>query len=213
VADIMAMARQRAEQYGAKNVVVPTAQTGKTVKRAMQIMGSQYRYFAVGNPSTSYDRGWCLHKGISPELRGELEHLGITVILEGQSITQALAFGGDRRLINGKFFDVWGKKVPRNVPLDTLMQNISSEGAHNLILVLTHAMEWMGEAGRVCIECTLMAADSGVLPLNELCVVLATPVDPEVPDACMIISPAKTVDIFTWKFQIADFTQVPKGKT
>lgn len=135
------------------------------------------------------------------------------MVVEDQSITQAWALGGERRLINGKFLDLWGKECERNVPLDVLMENISTDGEYNLLLVLVHAMEWFGEAGRICIECALMAADAGLLPLNELCIVIATPVDPNVPDACMVLSPAKTVDVLTWKFRVAEFTQVPKSES
>ena len=211
--DLMQLVKERAEQHGVKNIVVPTKESGNTVKRVLEALGTEYHFYAVGNPSTSHDRGFCLHKGITEEKRKELEALGITVILEDQSITQAWAVGGQKRLINGKFFDLWGKARERNVPLDVLIENISSEGKYNLLLVLVHAMEWFGEAGRVCIECALMAADSGLLPLDELCIVIATPVDPNVPDACMVLSPAKTVDVLTWKFGVTDFTQVLKSKS
>ena len=211
--DLMQVVRQRAEAHEVKNIVVPTKETGATVKRAQKVLGSGHRFFAVGNPSSSYDRKLCLHKGISEEKRKELEALGITVVLEDQSITQAWAMGGEKRLINGKFFDLWGKERERNVPLDVLMENISTGGKYNLLLVLVQAMEWFGEAGRVCIECMLMAADSGLLPLDEPCIVIATPVDPNVPDACMVVSPARTADILTWKFGVAEFTQVPKLKS
>lgn len=92
------------------------------------------------------------------------------------------------------------------------MENITTDGQYNLMLVLIHAMEWFGEGGRVCVECALMAADSGLLPLDQLCIATATPVDPNVADACMVLSPAQTGDILTWKFGVADFTQVPKAR-
>ncbi|MHB1294397.1 MAG: hypothetical protein ACYC4R_05295 [Anaerolineae bacterium] len=212
MADIWDIAKQRAERLAVRNILVPTAETGKTVRRALEVFGPGYRYYAVGNPSSSYARGLCLHKGISPGTRRELEALGIQVILESQSITQAWALGGERRSINGRFFDVWGKASPRNVPLDVLMEHIGSEGPYTLMLVLAHAMEWMGEGGRVCIECMLMAADSGVLPLDERCLVIATPVDPEVADVCMVLRPAKTADVFTWKLVILDLATVNKPR-
>lgn len=106
MADLMDVVRQRADQYEVRNIVVPTKETGATVKRAREALGTAYRFFAVGNPSSSYDRKLCLHRGITQQKREELEALGITVILEDQSITQAWATGGAKRLINGKFSDV-----------------------------------------------------------------------------------------------------------
>ena len=124
MADLMQVVKQRAEQHGVKNVVVPTKETGATVKRAQEVLGTDYRFFAVGNPFSSYDRKLCLHKGISDAKRRELESLGITVVVEDQSITQAWAMGGERRLINSKFLHLWGKDRERNVPLAALMENI-----------------------------------------------------------------------------------------
>lgn len=70
--DLMQVVKQRAEQHGVKNIVVPTKETGATVKRAQEVLGPDYRFFAVGNPSSSYDRKLCLHKGISDARRREL---------------------------------------------------------------------------------------------------------------------------------------------
>jgi catechol 2,3-dioxygenase-like lactoylglutathione lyase family enzyme len=59
-------------------------------------------------------------------------------------------------------------------------------------------------------EIVLMAAESGALPLDELCVAIATPADLTVPDACAVLHPARAEALFTWDFWVADFSQVRK---
>ena len=209
MADVFQVAKERAERYGVKNAIVPTMETGKTVKAAQQALGGGYRFFAVGNPDTSHEKGWCLHKGITDQKRKELEALGVTVILQDISLFQALGSGG-RMLINGKSFDVWGRKTELRAPLDTVIENVGPEAKYNPVGVIAQAMNWLGEGGRVAIEVTLMAAASGKLPLDEMCIAIATPVDPGVPDACVVLWPATLEDILTGRFGVVDAAQVPK---
>lgn len=207
---ILEVAKRRANLHGTKNVIVPTSDTGRTVKRAQEIFGPGYDIFAVGNPTTSKERGLCLHKGTSEAKRKELEAMGMNVVLADRSFNQGLGPNQDYRpLVNGKFFDVW-KEPKTSAPLDEWIENISMEGIYNVVGLVTRSFLWFGEGGKVCLECMLIAADSGRLPLDQLCISIATPVDPEVPDVCMTLWPARTEEILTSRFGVVDIAQVPK---
>ena len=202
--DIMTIAKQRAEATGATNVIVATASTGATAKRALKVFGPDYTIYAVGNPAASHGR-WCLHKGITEEKRSELEQLGIKVALQDYSI-----FQGRRLHVGEKVFDFSEHEGQQNALLDAVIESISNGKAETIMDIISQAFNWFGEAGRVCMEVTVMAADSGVLPLREPCAAIASPVDLGAPDACMVLHPATTARLFTWDFGIIAFDQVGK---
>lgn len=93
--DIMAVAKQRAERFDVKNVLVAT-NSGASVRRAYETFGPKYQIFAVGNPASAHERGLVLHSGISEETQRSLEQKGIKVVLQDQSLFQksGLSFMG-----------------------------------------------------------------------------------------------------------------------
>ena len=60
-------------------------------KPAQRAFGAESRFFAVGNPATSHERGLCVHDGISETKRTEREAAGIRVILDDQTLFQGEA--------------------------------------------------------------------------------------------------------------------------
>ena len=82
--EIFSRAKEAAQKSGVRNVLVAT-NTGRSVETAQEIMGPAFHYFAVGNPSTSHQKGWVLHCGISPQTQARLEQRGITVVLQDVS--------------------------------------------------------------------------------------------------------------------------------
>jgi len=202
--DVMQMAKQRAETAGAKNVVIPTGGTGSAAKRALNYFGPDYTIYAAGNPDRSHGR-WCLHRGITEEKRKELEQLGIKVALQDYSI-----FQGRRLHVGEKVFDFSGYDDQRNTPLDAVIENIGQGKTETIVDLIRQTFSWFGEAGQICMEVVLLAADSGVLPLGELCTAIASPVDLGTPDGCIVLQPATTARLFTWDFGIMAFDQVGK---
>ena len=202
--DAMQIAKQRAETAGAKNVVIPTGGTGSAAKRALDYFGPDYTVYAVGNPDTSRER-YCLHRGITEEKRQELEQLGIKVALQDYSI-----FQGRRLHVGEKVFDFSDCEGQRNALLDAVIENIGQGKTETIMDIIRHTFSWFGEAGQICLEVVLMGADSGVLPLRELCTAIASPVDLGASDACIVLHPATTAKLFTWDFHLIAFDQVGK---
>ena len=202
--DVMQIAKQRAETAGARNVVIPTGGTGSAARRALEYFGPDYTVYAVGNPDSSHGR-WCLHRGITEEKRAELEELGIQVALQDYSI-----FQGRRLHVGEKALDFSDYDGQRNVLLDAVIENIGQGKTETIMDIIRHTFSWFGEAGQICMEVVLMAADSGVLPLRELCTAIASPVDLGAFDACLVLHPATTAKLFTWDLGIVAFDQVGK---
>jgi len=200
----MQIAKQRAETAGAKNVVIPTGGSGTAAKRALDYFSPDYTVYAVGNPDSSHGR-WCLHRGITDKKRKELEQLGIKVALQDYSI-----FQGRRLHVGEKVFDFSGYDGQRNASLDAVIENMGQGKTETIMDLIRQTFSWFGEAGQICMEVVVMGADSGVLPLRELCVAIASPVDLGTPDACMVLHPAITAKLFTWDFHIVAFDQVGK---
>ena len=202
--DVMQIAKQRAETAGARNVVIPTGGTGSAARRALDYFGPDYTVYAVGNPASSHGR-WCLHRGITEEKRRELAQQGIKVALQDYSI-----FQGRRLHVGEKVFDFSEHEGQQNASLDAVIENIGNGKTETIMDIISQTFSWFGEAGQICMEVTVMAADSGVLPLHELCTAIASPVDLGTSDACMVLRPAAAAKLFTWDFGIIAFDQVGK---
>jgi hypothetical protein len=188
----MPMAKQRADIFNVKNILVAT-NTGTSIRAACEVFGSGYRFFAVGNPSSAHERGLVLHNGISPQTRNTLEDMGITVVLANQSMFQKK----DVRSFYG-------------VPYDEIRRSCSAEGHINAVSLLYNALQLFGDGPRVCLEITLMAANAGVLPLDEDCMAIACPSSYcDLPDAAVVMHPAKTSDMFMGKLRIKDVVLSP----
>ena len=189
--DIMTIAKQRAEKFDVKNVLVAT-NSGTSVRRAYETFGPQYKIFAVGNPASAYERGLVLHSGISEETQRSLEQKGIKVILQDQSIFQkpGLSFMG--------------------VSLQEVICNVSPNGRFNAISITYNVLQLFSDGPRVCLEIALMAADSGELPLDADCVSIASPSSYcDLPDAAVILRPAKSENIFKGELRIKDVVLCP----
>lgn len=189
--DIMTIAKQRAERFDVKNVLVAT-NSGASVRRAYETFGPQYQIFAVGNPASAYERGLVLHSGISEETQRSLEQKGIKVILQDQSLKQrpGLSFMG--------------------ASLQEVVCNVSPNGRFNAISIAYNVLQLFSDGPRVCLEIALMAADSGELPLDVDCISIACPSSYcDLPDAAVILRPAKSEDIFKGELRIKDVVLSP----
>jgi len=200
--DIMERARERAAALGVKNVVVATI-TGTSVLAAQKGFGPGYRFFAVGNPATSHERGLCLHDGINEDRKAELEAAGIQVILHDQTLFQGepkcdAAIDQHRTVARA-----YARRFHHSNDLPT--------GASNLIRIMSNALnEFFGDGPRVCLEIALAAADSGRLPLDEDCISIATPSSYcDLPDAAVVLRPVRSQDLFTMQFRVKDLLLSP----
>ena len=197
-------AKARAERFGVKNVVVATL-LGRTVREARDLFGPSYTYFAVGNPTTAHERGLVYHDGTTPEAKRELEELGIHVVLMDQSPFQAIGIGGQAYDIGGQVPEtVWRGAHKTFADWDFLghldqVVNKALKGEANALWLISHMIgSLLGDGPSVCIQVTLMAADSGVLPLDADCMAIARPWPAShAPHAALILHPQRTVRLLS----------------
>ena len=189
--DIMTVAKHRAEKFGVKNVLVAT-NSGASVRRAYEIFGLAYKFFAVGNPASAHERGLVLHSGISEETRRDLEQKGIKVILQ------------DRSLFQTPGLSCYGAS------LEQVLRKAGTEGRFMAMSVAYNVLQLFSDGPRVCLEIALMAADSGELPLDADCISIACPSSYcDLPDAALVLRPSKSEDIFKGELRIKDLILRP----
>ena len=214
--DIVALAKERADKFGVRNVVVPT-NTGATANRVYEVFGKNYLIIAVGNPASAHARGLVHHQGVNEETRRSLEQKGINVVLQDQSLFQAVGYGRQGFDVGGRSYDIaapaWvhHRRIPS---LQEVLENAGPRGDFNPIAIIYNTLQLFGDGPRVCLEVALMAADSGVLPLDEDCVSIQRRIGGEsnMPDAAIVLRPARTEDLFKGQLRIKDLVLLPGPK-
>lgn len=182
---IMQEAKDRAVRYGVENVVLP-CNSGHTVRSALDEFGSDFNFYAVGNPASSHERGLVVHTGVTDAVRDELERLGVQVILQEVSLFQV----NEEQEVGTHLWDAFGRSYEKRTQRK-MEGKIVARFTNELLTFL------LSDGPRVCLEIALMAADSGVLPLDRDCISLATPSRYcDLPDAAVILRPAKTEDFW-----------------
>ena len=207
--DIIALAKERADLFNVRNIVVST-NMGSTANRVLEVFGSDYSIYAVGNPSSSHDRGLVRHAGISEKTKKDLESKGIKVILKDQSLFQAMDFGGQGFPIGDK--ELYFSGCFHGTPFDEVVEKTSPNNEFNAVAIVYNTLCLFSTA-RVCIEVALMAADSDRLPLNADCISIARPSwTRELPAAAVVLRPAKTQDLFKRELRVKDIILVPQSE-
>ena len=191
--DVMRTAKQRADNFGVKTVVVAT-NSGASAEQALAAFGPDHTIIAAGNPASAHERGLVHHTGISPETKAALEKMGIVVALQDQSFAQ-------------QYYDHNGASRCGLVGLDGTMR--SSE-PFPIQTVVCNVLDWFCDSVRVCIEICCLAADVGVLSVDEDCIAIAMPQPrSNCPHAAVILRPTETADMFRGQLRIKDLTLVP----
>ena len=204
--DLVSIAKERAEAFNVKNVVVAT-NSGSTANLVLNVFSSEYNIYAVGNPSPAHEKGLVHHSGISEETRRSLEKKGINVILQDQSLFQAMDIGlqgfpiGEKEFVfNGCF---------HGSSFDEVVEKTGLRGEFNAVAIVYNTLNLFSTA-RVCIEVALMAADSGLLSLDEDCISIAQPSwTNTLPGAAVILRPARTQGLFKRELRVKDLVLVP----
>jgi hypothetical protein len=193
VKDVIRIAKQRADRFGVKTVVVATI-SGSSAERALAVLGPGYTIIAAGNPASAHERGLVHHQGISLETQARLEEQGIKVALQDQSFAQ-------------RYYDHSGASRCGLVALDAKMR---SSDPFPIQTVLCNVLDWFCDSVRVCIECCCLAADAGVLSLDGDCIAVARPSPrSNCPHAAVVLRPTKTDDMFRGQLRIKDIALVP----
>ena len=205
VGDFMALAKKRAEAFEVVEVVVAT-KSGMTARIASRVFGKGYRIIAVGNPASAYKQGLVRHLGMSEEIRLHLVQEGIEVVLQDQSLFQAVSIGGQSRIIGGHDFEIWGHSFWA-APLHEVIEKAGPEGDYNAIAILQNTLRFFGDGPKVCFEVAVMAADASVITQGTDCISIACPA--EWPYAAMVLQPPRTEDIFKKNWWAKDLILAP----
>lgn len=204
--DLVSLAKERAEAFNVKNVVVAT-NSGNSANLVLKVFGSDYDIYAVGNPSSAHERGLVRHSGNSEETRRSLEEKGIKVILQDQSLFQAMDMGLQGFRIGKKEFTFNG--CFHGSSFDEVIEKTGPRGEFNAVAIVYNTLNLFSTA-RVCIEVALMAADSGLLPLDADCISITNPSWTKIlPGAAVILRPARTQDLFKRELRVKDLVLVP----
>ena len=209
-------ARERAQRFGVKHVVVATL-TGETVRLARDVFGPEYTFFAVGNPTSAYARGLVYHDGTGEETQRALEQEGIKFVVVDQGPFQAIAIGGQPYDVGGEVpAEIWRgahKSIDDWRFLGHLDQVINRglKGEINPLWLMNETIRaLLGDGPSVCLEITLMAADAGALPLDQDCLAMARPRPASrAPEAALVLHP-QTTSRFLAGLRIKDLLLVPR---
>ena len=87
--NILDVAEQLLKRHDVRGFILP-ANSGATAREFRNHFGPAYDYIAVGNPSTSHEKGYVYHEGMTEETKAELERLGFTVVLQDVSAFQPM---------------------------------------------------------------------------------------------------------------------------
>ena len=198
--DIFSLAKERAVKFGLKNILV-ASNSGQSVERAQEVFGPGFTFFAVGNPPSSREKGLALHSGILDSTKQRLEKRRIRVIRQEASVFQACANRSvgieSFQNANTAYVDRFGRTFADG---ERIPDNICRVMGHILA-------EFFGDGPKVCLEITLMAADSGELPLDEDCMAIATPGGYS--HAAVVVHPVKTTGLFSTHFRVKDLLLAP----
>lgn len=71
--NILDVAEELATRHTVRGFIIP-ANFGTTARAVLDRFGEGYEYFVVGNPSSSHDKGFVYHSGMSDTTRTEREN-------------------------------------------------------------------------------------------------------------------------------------------
>ncbi len=87
--NILEVASQLLKRHSVRGFIVP-ANSGTTARAVLSQFGDGYQYFAVGNPSSSHEKGFVYHSGMTEQTKTDLEQLGFEVVLQEVSAFQSM---------------------------------------------------------------------------------------------------------------------------
>jgi uncharacterized protein len=184
-------AREVAERFAIRHVLVAT-NTGRSLRRAQAAFGPGYVWYAVGNPAGAHERGLVQHCGVSEETCEELAASGVHVVLRDRSPLQCERV----RYLAGS--------------LSHIDEETRADGVCNALALLYSTLQLLSDGPRVCIEIALMAADAGILPLDEDCLAIACPsAYCDLPDAAVVMRPARSEELFQAPLRVKHIALAP----
>jgi len=162
--EVLKAVKERAKELGIKYVVVAST-TGKTAKKALEVLGDLEVNLVVVSHHTGFESPGA--QQMSEEVRKELEKKGVKIV------TATHALSGLERSISRRL------------------------GGASRIEAIAEALKCIfGRGLKVCIEITVMAADAGVIPIEDIIAVGGTSSGA---DSAAVIFPAHSNNFFDLK--------------
>jgi len=216
VKDIISLAKERADLFGVKNVVI--ASIGEGADLVCSTFGTdKYLIIAIGNTSSARARGRMdddvQELNQVQQARKRLEQKGVKVFLQDQSLFQAMAHGSKSFRIGKRHHNFPGGYFGA-VSLNEVIDKAGKEDAFGAVAIIYQTLEqFFGDGPRMCLEISFMAADSGLLPLDEDCIAIDRPCpESNCPHAAMILHPVRTNDMFKYRLRVKDLVLVPRPR-
>ena len=205
MSDIVTLARERADRFGIKNVVVCSIGVGANLV-CDAFDPSEFLVIAVGNSGENDEerREYATAQKI-------LEDRGAKVTLQPFSLFQALDWGKEMAIGDG-VQQFPGGDYDEPILLNELIESPAGSAAEHPVGTIYRTLERLfGDGPRMCIESALMAADSGLLPLDRDCISIDRPSPKSnCPHAAMVLRPTCSNDILTGRMRVKDMVLVPQ---
>jgi len=164
--EVLKAVRERAKELGIRYVVIAST-TGKTAKKALEILGDLDLKLVVVTHHTGFERPG--EQQMSEATRKELEEKGVRVVTATHALS-ALERSISRRL-----------------------------GGASRTEAIAEALRCLfGRGLKVCVEITVMAADAGAIPMEDIIAVGGTGSGA---DAAAVIYPAHSNNFFDMKIK------------
>lgn len=202
--DIIFLAKERADAFGVKNVIIASIGDGANLV-CDTFATESYTVVALGNtPDTDQERR------DFAERQKKLEDRGAKVLLVDRTLFQALSHGktytiGDKEhTFAGDYFG--------GVSLNEVIEKAGKDPQYGAVHILYQTIQQLFSDGpRMCIEIAMAAADAGVLPTDRDCISIDRPLPQSgCPHAAMVLRPSKTEDLLKWNsFRVKDLVMVP----
>ena len=203
--NILDVAEDLLTRHTVRGFIIP-ANFGTTARAVLDRFGEGYEYFVVGNPSSSHDRGFVYHSGMSDATRTELEELGFTVVLQEVSAFQPMN--------TSSVFIEHARNMQASYEKAIESPNIKIDGTTLSWIVECTIRALFDEQVKTCVELALMAGESSQIDRAGKYISLCTPSRwSDLKDCAAVLNPSISADFFQRPphvYEIA-YSDIPKA--
>ena len=164
--NILEASAQLLERHAIRGFILP-ANSGTTARAFLDRFGPDYQYIAVGNPSTSHEKGYVYHSGMTEETKIGLQRLGFEVVLQEVSAFQPKNSSPVFAEHAGRMQSSYEKAIHS--------AGIRVEGSTVSWVVECTIRALFDEQVKTCIEISLMAGESDKIDLQARYIAICTP--------------------------------------
>ena len=164
--NILDVAAGLLERQEVRGFILP-ANSGTTARAFLERFGSGYEYVAVGNPSTSHEKGFVHHSGMTEETKAELEKLGFEVVLQEVSAFQSMN--------RSPVFEEHARDMQASYEKGIGSAGIRIQGTTISWIMECTVRGLFDEQVKTCVEIALMAGDSTKVDRHAKYISICTP--------------------------------------